>query len=193
MIMKSKAYENTQIHIISKHYETSHKLFTFILKSNELIGNIVSSLETFMERNTFNTPSQAIGQLTEWLGINETYLAGFLGVTPKSLADWKSRRPGELPPKAHRLVRLHAVVSYLKSRHPELPPRDYKGLLENGRLTINPDDAEEGTISLLNFIISDPNAKVWAPCVDHVVVDYQNLLNAAGKLREANRPVRHAL
>ncbi|MBY0472112.1 hypothetical protein K2X30_13175 [bacterium] len=145
-----------------------------------------------MEKN-FDTPNQVVTQLTEWLGIGETYLAGFLGVSSKSLADWKKRGTGDLPPKAHRLVRLYEVISYLKKRHANLPQREYKGLLENGRLVIDPNDEDEGSISLLNFILEEPNAKVWAPCVDQVVEEYRNILSAAGKLRETNRTVRHAL
>jgi len=146
-----------------------------------------------MDKFSFDTSNQAVTQLTEWLGIGETYLAGFLGVSSKSLADWKKRGTGDLPPKAQRLVRLYEVVSYLKKRHPDLPQREYKGLLENGRLVIDPEDDEEGSFSLLNFILEEPNAKVWASCVDQVVGEYQNILSATGKIREANRTVRHAL
>ena len=146
-----------------------------------------------MERKTFDNPSQAVSQLIEWLGIGETYLAGFLGVSAKSLADWKKRGTGDLPPKAHRLVRLYEVVSYLKKYHSEVPPREYKGLIENGRIIVDPDNTEDGSISLLNFIVEEPDSRVWAPCVDGVVSEYKNFLKAAGRLREANRPVRGAL
>lgn len=174
-------------------YKNNTKLLTFLLKTSEEMTSIVSEMEVFMEKNLFDTPNQAVGQLMEWLGINETYLAAFLGVTPKSLTDWKKRGIADLPPKAHRLVRLYEVVSYLRKRHPDLPLREYKGLLENGRLTIDPDDEEEGTISLLNFIIEEPDAKAWAPCVEQVFTEYQNVLRAAGRLRETNRSIRNAL
>lgn len=146
-----------------------------------------------MQKLIFDNANQAVVQLTEWLGVNETHLAGLLGVTPKSLADWKKRNPGDLPPKAHRLERLYQVVTYLQKHHPEIQAKEYKGLIENGRITIDPDDAEEGSISLLNFINAEPEAKAWAPCVDSVIVDYKNYLAAAGRFRETNRPIRNAL
>jgi hypothetical protein len=176
--------------VIVEHFPIQHKLLKFLLKTTELNTNIVDSLEDFMEQKTFDNPNQAVTQLTDWLGINETYLAGFLGVSPKSLMDWKKRGSGDLPPKGLRLARLHAVVSYMRDRHKEIPPQEYKGLLENGRLVIDPNDDDEGSISLLNFIIEEPNARVWASAVDHVVKEYGNLLRAAGRIRETNQPVR---
>ena len=147
-----------------------------------------------MERMSFDTPSQAVAQLCELLGVNETYLAGFLGVTSKSLADWKKRQVGDLPPKGHRLIRLYEVVAYLRERHSEIPTKDYKGLLENGRFTVDPAETDEdSTISLLNFIIEEPRARAWVPCVDQVAREYQHYLRTSGQLRETNRPVRHAL
>lgn len=176
---------------ITKDFIKAHKVLTFLLKTPEVGVRILSKSEGYMERN-FDNPNQAITELSGWLGINETYLAGFLGVSPKSLTDWKKRSVGDLPPKAYRLIRLYEVVCYLRKHHPDLQ-REYKGLLENGHLVIDPENEDEGTISLLNFILEEPNARVWVPCVEQVVLQYRNILTAAGKLREAHRPVRHAL
>jgi hypothetical protein len=170
-----------------------HKILTFPLKTTELFGSLVSRLEAFMEKNHFDSPNQAVTQLMNWLGMErESYLAGFLGVSPKSLTDWKKRPIAELPPKSHRLVRLFEVVSYLKNRHPELHQRDYKNLLENGRLVIDPEDEDEGSISLLNFIVEEPDARVWRACVEQVVSEFKNVLRATGRLRETDPSIRKA-
>ena len=169
-----------------------NKLLTFMLKTTEVTGNIVSSLEAFMERKILDNTAQAVSQLIEWLDINETYLAGFLGVSPKSLGEWKKRGVGELPPKGLRLARLFEVVSYLLDKHKEIPVREYKGLLENGRIVIDPNDDDEGSISLLNFIIEEPSARVWVPSVEQVVKEYETILRATGRLRESNQTVRVA-
>lgn len=142
-----------------------------------------------MKAQAFDHPAQAIAELINWLGISDTHLAGLLGVTPKSLADWKKRAPGELPPKAGRLVRLYEVVHYLQKRHPEFSSNTLKNILENGRLVIDPSDDEEGSMSLLGFIVEEPTARVWASCVDQVVEDYKPILEAAGKARESHRTV----
>lgn len=63
-----------------------------------------------------------------------------------------------------------------------------KNILENGRLVIDPNDDEEGSM-LLGFIVEEPTARVWASCVDQVVEDYKPILEAAGKARENHRTV----
>ena len=136
---------------------------------------------------------QAIAELTSTLGMNETYLAGFLGVTEKSLNDWKKLGMGNLTPKARRLVRLYEVVSYLNSEHREIRTSVYKSLIENGRLITDPSDEEEGSMSLLNFIIEEPSAKVWTSPVEKVVQDFiSDNLRGSESVGEANRSIREA-
>lgn len=145
-----------------------------------------------MSQKPLDGLKQAIGELTDALSIGETYLAGFLGVTEKSLNEWKKLGMGELTPKAHRLTRLHEVVSYLKSKHAEIPPTAYKSLIENGRFITDPSDPEEGSVSLLNYIIEEPQSKTWVPCVEEVVREFiNNNLRETERVREA-RQVRHA-
>ena len=73
---------------------------------------MLSSKERLMSKKPLDGLKQAIAELSDALSIRETYLAGFLGVTEKSLNEWKKLGMGDLTPKAHRLVRLHEVVSY---------------------------------------------------------------------------------
>jgi hypothetical protein len=136
---------------------------------------------------------QAVTELTRTLDIGETYLAGFLGVTEKSLNEWKKLDKGEPTPKARRLLRLHEVVEYLKAKHPEIPASSYKALVENGRIVTDPYDAEEGSVSLLNFIIEDPQSKTWVPCVEEVVREFVNSnLREKDRHREGHQSVRFA-
>ena len=147
---------------------------TFLLKTTEKIDRIRSEGISMERSQVFDSSSLAISKIAELLGINETNLSLVLGVTPKTLSDWKKRQPGELPPKASRLVRLFQVLSYLEKTHPEVPKRELKGLLENGRLIFDPSDEDDGSISLLNFIISEPRALVWAPLVETIVDQYKS-------------------
>jgi hypothetical protein len=136
---------------------------------------------------------QVIANLTAVLNINETYLAGFLGVSEKSLNEWKKLGMGELTPKAYRLTRLDEVIAYLKKNHSEVPASVYKSLVENGRIVTDPTDPEDGSISLLNFIIEDPKAKVWTSSVEEVVKGFiSDNLQGSEPVREANQPIRKA-
>lgn len=136
---------------------------------------------------------EAIGYITKALNFNETYLAGFLGVTVKTIDDWKKRGMGDLPPKAKRLVRLHEVIQYLQNKHKEIPESSYKNLIENGRVTIDPNDPEDGSTALISFILAEPEASAWAPCVEEVVQEFiKSNIKETEKHREAHQSVRHA-
>ena len=140
-----------------------------------------------------NSMKEAIASITKSLNFNETYMAGFLGVTVKTIDDWKKREMGDLPPKARRLVRLYEVIHYLQDRHKEIPESSYKNLIENGRITIDPSDPEDGSTTLISFILAEPAAKIWAPCVDEVVNEFQKSnQKKAEKLRGDNPSVRYA-
>lgn len=135
-------------------------------------GNGATPDGFLMSKKSLDSLKQAVAELTESLGIRETYLAGFLGVTEKSLNEWKKLKLGDVTPKARRLTRLHEVVEYLKGKHPEVPGSAYKSLIENGRIVTDPNDPEEGSVSLLNFIIEEPDSKTWVPCVEEVVREF---------------------
>lgn len=135
---------------------------------------------------------QIIAELTEILNIRETYLAGFLGVTEKSLNEWKKLGLDELTPKSYRLVRLYDVVSYLQNKHSEIPRSAYKSLIENGRFVTDPDDLEEGSISLLNFVIEEPQSKIWVPCVEEVVREFISETLRETERTRAAQQARHA-
>lgn len=115
------------------------------------------------------------------------------GVTDKTLNDWKKRGIGDLPPKAKRLVRLYEVVQYLQSKHKEIPKSSYKNLIENGRVTIDPNDPEDGSIALISFIKAEPEATAWAPCVEEVVQEFKmSNIRETEQHHEAHQSVRQA-
>lgn len=131
---------------------------------------------------------QIISELTGALQVSETYLAGFLGVTEKSLNEWKRLKMGELTPKAHRLTRLYQVLRFLYENHTDIPVTAYKTIVENGRVPIDLGDEEDSTISLLNFILTEPDSKYWIPCVEKVVTEYkQHMKITAEKPHESHK------
>lgn len=85
---------------------------------------------------------------------------------------------GDLTPKAHRLTRLYQIMCYLNSKHADIPTIAHKNLIENGRVAVDIDD-DDGTISLLNFILSEPDSRYWIPCVEQVVSEYKQHMKAA--------------
>lgn len=138
-----------------------------------------------------NNTKQMIAEITAVFQVTETYLAGFLGVTEKSLNEWKRIPMGELTPKAHRLTQLHKVMLHIQSKHPTVPASLYKSLIENGRVPFDSGDEDYSSISLIGLIKADPESKLWMACVDHVINEYkQNMPNTPEKkAREINRSV----
>jgi DNA-binding XRE family transcriptional regulator len=91
------------------------------------------------------------------LSITEDYLALFIGVTPISLKNWEK----EVSDKTARLLRLYEVVEYLKKSVPTLPQKHYKNFLDNARYVYDETNDEDGSTSLIGFILADPKMKAW--------------------------------
>lgn len=145
-----------------------------------------------MGSHIFDSTRGAITYLTTTLGINDSYLAGFLGVSEKSLHSWKPLGPGDLTPKAKRLKRLFEVVSYLESEFPKIPKARYKSFLENSRITINPNDEDDGSVALITFIIEEPDTKAWVGSVREAIENYfgEEYLNTKEPRRETAASIR---
>lgn len=135
-----------------------------------------------------DSTKQMISELTSAFQVNETYLAGFLMVTEKSLNEWKKLPMGDLTPKAYRLTRLHQVLRYIEEKHPEVPTAAYKSIVENGRVAV--DNADDyGSVSLLNFILTVPESQFWIPCVEQVISEFKKTLTpAVERVREHRGP-----
>jgi hypothetical protein len=146
-----------------------------------------------MSSHQFDSTRGAITYLTTSLGINDAYLAGFLGVSEKSLHSWKPLGAGELTPKAKRLKRLFEVVNYLESKFPKIPKAKYKSFLESARITIDPSDEEDGSTALITFIIEEPETTAWVGSVREAVENHfgDEYMNIKESRSEATAAVRH--
>lgn len=125
-----------------------------------------------MEFQVFDNYKQAIVKSCEALSCNESYLAGMLGVTERSLGAWKKLGGGDGTPKAKRAKLLYEVLRYIHTHHKDIDPTEYKSFLENARVVVDPDDDEDGSVSLLNVIISNPDETYWAAIVEQAKKDY---------------------
>jgi hypothetical protein len=146
-----------------------------------------------MSSHIFDSTRGAITYLAATLGINDSYLAGFLGVSEKSLHSWKPLGTGDLTPKAKRLKRLFEVVSYLESEFPNIPKSKYKSFLESARITIDPNDEDDGSVVLITFIIEEPETKAWVGVVREAVENHfgEEYMTTKEPRREATASIRH--
>jgi hypothetical protein len=107
------------------------------------------------------------------LNIDEAYLSNILGVTPKTLKDWKKRDDKssiDKDDKIKRILRFLEVVNYLKSHYPQIAPTFYLSLFDNSRIILDLKNEESSDYSLMQFIVSDPNCDYWIPCVDSALL-----------------------
>lgn len=115
---------------------------------------------------------QASDLLIGVLGVNRTMLAGLLGVTERSMSDWEKKALGDITPKAKRLVLLYQLARFIEQKYPDVPHKMYRGILENGRVEIDPEDSEDGSVSLMNMVISDPDEKYWPQIANSAIKEY---------------------
>lgn len=129
-------------------------------------------LEAVMTLPALDNLKQASDLLTDVLGVNRTMLAGLLGVTERSMSDWEKKALGDITPKAKRLVLLYQLVRFIEEKHPKIPQKMYREILENSRVVIDPEDSEDGSVSLMNMVITDPEEKYWAQIADSAIKEY---------------------
>lgn len=108
-----------------------------------------------------DSTKQMIHFALEKLQISNTQLAAMLGVSEKSLNDWKNLQMGDLTPKAKRLKRLYEVLSYLEHTYGKMLNLNYMKILIDGLIVLDPSDEEFGHTTLLTFITSDPENTAW--------------------------------
>lgn len=151
-----------------------------------------------MALENFDGHKHAIEVLCGVLGVSKTFLAGMLGVTERSLSEWESLGSGESTPKSKRLVLLYNIVQLISKDYSNIPPKAYRDILENSRIEFDPNDAEDGSISLMNLVVTEPEEKFWPTLTKKAVQDYLNFLTSiktqrnTGNKIEANRPVQLA-
>ena len=106
----------------------------------------------------YDSTGQMIDDMLETLSVSKTRLAAMLGVSERTLTDWRSKGVGDLRTKALRLARLCEVVAELRKLAPETKPLN---ILEDGRVPVSADD-ELDSITLLAYVNAYPEERGWA-------------------------------
>ena len=131
-------------------------------------------------------------ELKNSLEIADIPLATMLSITERSLNHWKQQPVGGLSPKAFRFKRLWEVVQYLHLKYPNLTPEQRRSILDNGRVVIDPDDPDDGTTTLISYIIADPKALAYTGQVDEAVKSFMDDEALEKVDYEAYRSIQHA-
>lgn len=124
--------------------------------------------------------------------ISRTVLAGMLGVTERSLSEWDTRAIGDATPKALRLDLLFRVIGLIKSEFKDVPAKMYREILENSRYVFDKEDEEDGSVSLLGLINSDPKNKYWETVSKECIRNYLEMIEFKGTRFEQDKHIHHA-
>lgn len=120
-----------------------------------------------------DSTKQMIEYSMEKLNLSSTQLAALLGVSERSLNEWKTLQMGDLTPKAKRLLRLFEVLSYLETHFDSSKNLNYMKVLFDGLIILDPNDDEFGHTTLLTFITSDPENKAWVANVNMAMESFE--------------------
>jgi hypothetical protein len=119
-----------------------------------------------------DSTKEMIHTILDKLQVSPTQLAALLGVSERSLIEWKSLGLGELTPKAKRLSRLYDVLSFVSEKYEKIGKLNYMKILIDGRITLDPTDDEFGFTSLITFITSDPENTAWVANVKEAMESF---------------------
>jgi hypothetical protein len=127
--------------------------------------------EHFMQ---YDSVKGIVGFLKTALDASPTQLAGHLRISERTLTEWQQKSGlGDLKGKQLRLSRLAQVVSYLQEQRKE---PDARNVIVNGRVRIGPppdeDSEDDGTMSLMAWLVEFPEEQAWAGIVDEAANDY---------------------
>jgi transcriptional regulator with XRE-family HTH domain len=114
----------------------------------------------------------AVNKLVQTLSITRSQLAGILGVSLSCLADWEKGIKNE---KLHRLAKLEQIIDYLQTNQPVIDKSDYKNLIDNARVIIDPLDEEDGSVTLQGLICLDTYNPHFFACVDSALLNVYGL------------------
>jgi hypothetical protein len=123
---------------------------------------------------THDSVKAMVGFLKTAFNASPTQLAGHLRISERTLTEWQQKGGiGDLKGKQLRLRRLADVVGYLQER---LKEPDARNVIVNGRVRIGPspdeDSEDDGTMSLMAWIVEFPEEKAWPGVVDEAAKDY---------------------
>jgi hypothetical protein len=113
----------------------------------------------------------AIDKMLGTLAINRSYLAGMLGVSERTLVEWRNRTPSELPPKARRLLRLIEVIEMIEKSGAGKGVEILR-ILQNGRVPLGGEDEDTGSVSLVGYINAFPEDGGWRANVSQAVEEF---------------------
>jgi DNA-binding XRE family transcriptional regulator len=113
-----------------------------------------------------------VNKVFQVLSINRSQLAGILGVSISCVIAWENNIKNE---KLHRLSKLEQIIDYLQTHHPDIDKQDYKNLIDNARVVIDPLDEESGSVTLQGLICFDTYNPHFFACVDSALVNVYGL------------------
>jgi transcriptional regulator with XRE-family HTH domain len=122
---------------------------------------------------------QIIAKLTNELAISATQLAALVGVSERTLSDWKIKGPGDLPPKAARLARLAEAVDEIGKLEQGATSGKILSILNNGDVPLGSASwPDVDAIPLIQYICVFPKETGWKANVDAAVKDHKRFLTA---------------
>lgn len=102
----------------------------------------------------FSSCRNAVEKSCLILACSKSQLSGYLGVTLKTLEEWVVNDQTSDLSKAKRLVRMYFILEYLLEAYPVASNERYKDILLNTRIIYDPDDDEDGMVSLIGLVNS---------------------------------------
>ncbi|MES2614187.1 MAG: hypothetical protein V4591_02100 [Bdellovibrionota bacterium] len=121
----------------------------------------------------FDSTKQIIQAATYKLNINNSHLAGILGVSERTLFDWIQKPVEEIPPKGKRLIRLMEVIEYIGKYYPNQSSANrMMSILQDGRVPMGGADEETNSMALISYVAAFPEERGWVANVAAAIKDY---------------------
>ena len=110
------------------------------------------------------------------INVNKSKLADLLGVTEKELSDWEEIDAGyPTIKKSKRLILLSEIVEYI-SKNYQIEQVALLDLLNDEKITFNPNDLEDGSCSLIGFINANSHNLYWKLMIAQIMEERLKLL-----------------
>lgn len=129
-----------------------------------------------MELPIFNSIKQASKLLMRNLDISKSNLAGMVGVSERTLDEWGKASIDDFASKSNRLIALYNVVRLIKKERPNISAKDCRCFLYNSRIVFDPEDEEEGSVSMISFILAHPEEKDWISAYNSALEEYEEFV-----------------
>jgi hypothetical protein len=111
------------------------------------------------------------------LNIDKVKLADILGITEQILTELEQvESVYQAPKKLGRLILLGGFLEYIAKSYPQIKKESYLEILINERIVSDPDDLEDGNISLINFINANDKNVSWKLVLSQILEERLRLL-----------------